>query len=82
MSAGEKIIIGSTAIIIASTITMLMIGRKYDKKTDDVLLELNDINNTLMMNRKDIIIGNKKIADSNRILRKLVVDSAANVTIK
>ena len=82
MSAGEKIIIGSTAVIIASTITMLMLGRKYDKKTDDVLLELNDINNTLMMNRKDIIIGNKKIADSNRILRKLVVESAANVTKK
>lgn len=82
MNVSEKIIVGSTAVIVTSTIAMIMIGRKYDKKTDNVLLELNDINHTLMMSRNDIILGNKKIFDSNQILRKLVVDGAKDVSIK
>ena len=80
MTTSDKIIIGSTAVIAASAITMMMISKKYDAAANDVLSELQDIHYILSRSREDIITGNKEIVEGNRILRSIVKQSAEDIT--
>ena len=82
METSDKIVIGATAVILASTITMLAIGKKYDRASTSVLSELQDIHYTLSKSREDIISGNKSIVEGNMILRTIVQQGAKNVTTK
>ena len=76
MTKNEKVIIGSTAVIGISALTMLAISKKYDAATQEILADLNNINYTLSKSREDIIAGNKSIDDGNRMLRSLLIKSA------
>lgn len=80
MSASDKIIIGSTIVIASSAVTMLAISKKYEKATTALTGDLQDIQYLLSRSREDIIAGNKAIVESNRILRKLVKNSAEDIS--
>ena len=75
MTNTEKIVIVSTGVVAASAITMMMLSKKYDAATSEVLNELKDIEYNLSRSREDIIIGNKEIVEGNRILRTLIKQS-------
>lgn len=72
MELSDKIIIGSTIIVAASTITMLAVSKKYNDTISNVHAELQDINYILSRSNEDIIIGNREISEGNAILRTLV----------
>ena len=76
MTTSDKIIIGSTVVIAASAITMLVISNKYDTTTKATLSELQDLNRTMVKTHADVLIGNEKIEKSNILLQKLVTKSA------
>ena len=82
MTTTDKVIIGATAVVAISAITMLVISKKYDDASNAVINELYDIHQTLDKSHENILASNKAIAESNRILRKLVIESAEEVTPK
>ena len=80
MTTSDKIIIGSTVIVVASAITMLTISKKYEKATNVLTEDLQDIQYLLSRSREDIIAGNKSIVEGNKILREIVKSSAEDMT--
>ena len=75
----EKIVVGSTVIIGACAITMLAMSNKYDVATSGIQSELSDIRYTLSKSREDLIILNRETVEGNRILRKLIKESAEDI---
>ena len=80
MTKTEKIIVGSTFIIGASAVAMLMMSKKYDVGTEQLRSDLSDIRYTLSKSREELIILNKETVEGNRILRKIVKDSVNDFT--
>jgi hypothetical protein len=76
MTRTEKIIIGSTAIVSISAITMVLLSNKYERTAKEVATNLKDVHYVLSKSREDIIIGNKEIAEGNKILRTIVKKSS------
>ena len=76
MTTSDKIIIGSTIVIAASAITMLTLSKKYEKATNVLNEELQDIHYLLSRSREDINAGNKAIVEGNNILREIVKSAA------
>ena len=80
MTQNEKIIVGSTIVVTASALTLFMLSKKYNALNKEIVSNLEDIQYTISKTREDIIVGNKEIADGNRILRKLVKQSSEELT--
>ena len=78
MNKTDKIIIGSSIIVAASTITMIMISKKCNTITSNLLSELQDIHQNMNDSHQEIIDGNKELVKSNQLLRRLVIESAKN----
>jgi len=76
MNTSEKIIIGSTAVITVSAITMLVISKQYTEATQEITANLKDVHYILSKSREDIIAGNKELVEGNRLLRSMVKTSA------
>ena len=76
MTQNEKIIVGSTIVVTASALTLFMLSKKYNSLNKEIVSNLEDIQYTISKTREDIIVGNKEIADGNRILRKIVKQSS------
>ena len=79
MTTSDKIILGSTAVIAVSAITMLAISKKYEVATEEALSELKDIRYSLSKTREDVIIGNRAISEGNQILRQIVKKTAEDI---
>ena len=75
----EKIVVGSTVIIGASALAMLVMSKKYDITAEEIHSDLSDIRYTLSKSREDLIILNRETVEGNRILRKLIKESAEDV---
>ena len=75
MNKTEKIIVGSTIIVGAAAVTMLLMSKKYDATVAEIHSDLSDIRYTLSKSREDLIILNKETVEGNRILRKIIKDS-------
>ena len=75
MTTSEKIIIGSTAVITISAVSLLLASKKYDAATQEVITNLKDVNYILSKSREDIIAGNAELAKGNEILRTIVKKS-------
>jgi hypothetical protein len=71
----DKIIIGSTVIVTASTISLIMLSKKYARAANEVHGELQDIEYLLSKCREDILVGNKDINEGNKLLRSLIKKS-------
>ena len=76
MTTSDKIVIGSTIIMGTAAITMIMMSRKFDTLAEDIHSEMGDIRYTLSKSREDLIVLNKATAEGNRILRKIIKDTA------
>ena len=76
MTKTEKIVAGSAIIIGASAVTMYVMSKKYNVATEEIRSDLNEIRYTLSKSREDLIILNRETVDGNRILRKLIKESA------
>lgn len=79
MTKTEKIVVGSTVIIGASALTMMMLSKKNDAKTGEIKSELNDIRYTLSKSREDLIVLNRETIEGNRILRRLIDHSIDDI---
>ena len=75
----EKIVVGSTVIIGACALTMMAMSNKYNAATSEIQSELSDIRYTLSKSREDLIILNRETVEGNRILRKLIKESAEDI---
>lgn len=79
MTKTEKIVVVSAGVVTVSTVTMLMLAKKYDAAANQVLNELQDIQYTLSRSREDILVGNREIIEGNKILRDLVKQSVTDL---
>lgn len=79
MTKTEKIVVGSTVIIGASALTMMMLSKKNDAKTSEIKSELSDIRYTLSKSREDLIVLNRETIEGNRILRRLIDHSIDDI---
>lgn len=75
----EKIVVGSTIIIGASALAMMVMSKKFDIATEEIRSDLSDIRYTLSKSREDLIVLNRETVEGNRILRKIVKDSAEDI---
>ena len=72
MDLNDKVIIGSTAVILLSAATMLAISKKYDNSLKTLQGDITNINYIVSKSRDDILIGNKTIEQGNAMLRELI----------
>ena len=79
MTPNEKLIIGSTAVITVSALTILLVSKKYTLAAQEVVNNVKDVNFIMSKCRDDIIIGNRELAEGNRILRGIVKKSSENI---
>jgi hypothetical protein len=80
MNTSEKIILGSTAIVTLSAITMLSLSKQYNEAAQEITTNLKDVHYILSKSREDIIAGNKELVEGNRILRSIVKKSSEDLS--
>lgn len=82
MTTSDKIILGSTAVITASAVVMLMASKKYATAIDETLSELQGIHRDVLRSHDELVSGNTEINKSNQLLRKILIGSAEKVDPK
>lgn len=78
MTSNEKIIVGSTIVIAASAVAMIIISKEYETTKNQVLSDIKDIRYTISKTREDIIVGNREIVEGNNLLREIVKQDIGN----
>lgn len=81
MTREEKaIIMGSAAVISISVLVMCRMTKKYNEDADEIITEIRDIHYELSKSREDIIVGNKEISEGNKLLKKIVKQTATSTS--
>lgn len=75
----DKIILTSTAVIALSSISMLMMAKKYEKRADDIDFWMMNIRSSVNAANIKIVDNNRAILDGNRMLREILANQLKEV---